>query len=327
MSPRTVTPCWVEKESMDKFVSLKMKLTAVIQATAEIDRFTDEEMPDDNQLASEHKQAQKRADKLQTNLQTACNELIALTVIADDCFGDEFFSSVSAFVEETKKNEKARNKVSEMKSRLSSRGIVTHQTNISSDQVKSQLPIFNGESSLSILDASDTWTNILRNSGIHRQIWGNMILERIKEPALSSIPLTTKREAKFDEICKELSQVYGGAIEVGQNIMNMHIKIGTIPDPSYHPEAALKVLRGHFECMEHAARFIELSKDANADAEIMTGSNLKQILNLMPLRIRQEDDSLNTAETNVSKRKAQYMKIKDWVGKIQQKLILGGTNR
>ena len=44
----------------------------------------------------------------------------------------------------------------------------------------------------------------------------------------------------------------------------------------------------------------------------------------MPLRIRQEDDSLNTAETNVSKRKAQYMKIKDWVGKIQQKLILGG---
>ena len=70
--------------------------------------------------------------------------------------------------------------------------------------------------------------------------------------------------------------------------------------------------------MEHAARFIELSKDANAEAEIMTGSNLKQILSLMPLRIRQEDDSLNTAETNVVKRKAQYMKIKAWVGKIQQ---------
>ena len=162
-----------------------------------------------------------------------------------------------------------------MKNRLSNRGIITHQTNISSDQVKSQLPIFTGESSLSILDASDTWTNILKNSGIHRQIWGNMILERIKEPALSSIPLTTKREAKFEDICKELSQVYGGAIEVGHNIMNMHLKAGTIPDPSYHPEAALKILRSHYECMEHAARFIELSKDANAEAEIMTGSNLK----------------------------------------------------
>ena len=148
-----------------------------------------------------------------------------------------------------------------------------------------------------------------------------MILERIKEPVLSSIPLSVKREAKYDEICKELDQVYGGAIEVDQNIMNMHIKTGTIPDPSYHPEAALRVLRGHFECMEHAARFIEVSEDANADAEIMTGGNLKQILNLLPLRIRQEDDSLNTAETNVSKRKDQYMKIKDWVGKIQQTLI------
>ena len=119
--------------------------------------------------------------------------------------------------------------------------------------------------------------------------------------------------------------VYGGAIEVSQNIMSTHLKTGSIPDPSYHPEAALKVLRGHFECMEHAAGFIELSDDVNADAEIMTGGNLKQILDLLPLRMRQEDDSLNTAETNVSRRKYQYMKIKEWVGKMQQKLIPGGT--
>ena len=59
MSPKTVTPYWVKKASMDKFVSLKMKLTQVIQAKAEIDRFVDEEMPEDNQLACEYKQAQK----------------------------------------------------------------------------------------------------------------------------------------------------------------------------------------------------------------------------------------------------------------------------
>ena len=117
-----------------------------------------------------------------------------------------------------------------------------------------------------------------------------MILERIKDPALSNIPLTTRREGKYDEICKKLSLVYGGAIEVGQNIMSTHMKTGTIPDPGYYPEAALKVLRSHAECMEHAARFIELSNDPAADAEIMTGANLKQILNLLPLRIRQEDD-------------------------------------
>ena len=136
-------------------------------------------MPDDNQLASEHKQAQKRADKLPSNLQSACNELSALTVIADESFGDEFYDSISAFIEETRDNKKARSKVSDMKSRLSTRGIVTHQTKTSPDQVKSQLPIFNGESSLSILEASDTWESILKNSGVHHQIWGYMILERI----------------------------------------------------------------------------------------------------------------------------------------------------
>ena len=325
MSSNTVTPCWVEKESVDKFVNLKMKLTAIVQATAEINRFVEEDMPDDNQLAAEHKQAGKRAEKLQTDLQVACNELTALTVVVDDCFGDEFFSSIVTFIEETRKNEEARNKVLDMKNRLSSRGIVTHQTNISTDQVKTQLPVFSGSTSISIIDAIDTWTNILKNSGIHRQIWGNIILGRIQDPALSSIPLSVKREAKFDEICKALNVVNGGAMIVSKNIMSAHLKAGSIPDPSLHPEAALKVLRGHFEIMEHAARFIELSDDENADSEIMTGGNLTQILELLPLRIRQEDDSLDTAETNISRRKDQYMKIKKWVAKMQQKLIVQGT--
>ena len=101
MSQKSVKPWWIKDASMDKLVSLKMKFTAVIQAIEEIHRFVGEEMPDDNQLASEHKQAQKRADKLQSNLQSACNELSALTVIADESFGDEFYDSISAFIEET----------------------------------------------------------------------------------------------------------------------------------------------------------------------------------------------------------------------------------
>ena len=51
---------------------------------------------------------------------------------------------------------------------------------------------------------------------------------------------------------------------------------------------------------------------------------MKQILNLLPLRVRQEDDSFNKAETNASKRKTQYMKIKTWIGKIQEKLLMAG---
>ena len=56
----------------------------------------------------------------------------------------------------------------------------------------------------------------------------------------------------------------------------------------------------------------------------MTGANLKQILNLLPLCIRQQDKALHTAETNVERRKAQYLKIKDWVNET---LVLGGTSQ
>ena len=78
----------------------------------------------------------------------------------------------------------AQEKVESLKNLLITRGIVMHQTNIDLDKVKSQLPIFTGKSSLSIVDAIDTWTKILSNSGIHRQVWGDTILCRIQDPAL-----------------------------------------------------------------------------------------------------------------------------------------------
>ena len=53
-----VVPCWVEKESINKFVELKLKMTTMVQTLAEIKRFAEEPMPEDNQLAAERKQAQ-----------------------------------------------------------------------------------------------------------------------------------------------------------------------------------------------------------------------------------------------------------------------------
>ena len=99
---------------------------------------------------------------------------------------------------------------------------------------------------------------------------------RTDQGASSSISPTTRRDQSFDDICDELSKAYGGAIEVGHNIMETHLKVGKIPDPSNHPEAALKTLMAHHECMEHASRFIALSSDESAEAEIMTGTYLKR---------------------------------------------------
>ena len=39
-----------------------------------------------------------------------------------------------------------------------------HKTKISPDQVKTQLPVFTGTSSLSVVDATDTWSKALTNA-------------------------------------------------------------------------------------------------------------------------------------------------------------------
>ena len=78
LSPNTITPCWVEKGSVSRFIKIRGKLTEVIQAKVEIERFVKEEIPEDNQLVAAHKQAGKKADKLQADIQSACNALAAM---------------------------------------------------------------------------------------------------------------------------------------------------------------------------------------------------------------------------------------------------------
>merc|ERR1712102_53956 len=229
------------------------------------------------------------------------------------------------FVDKVKLNDEARKKAEEMKTLLSTKGIVTQQTNVSSDHLKTQLPVFDGESSLSILEAIDTWRRIFKNAGVHPQMWGSWILEKIKEPATSSISPSTRRDQVFSDICEELKKKYSGAVEVAHNLMETHLKIGKIPDPSNNPEAALKALIAHYDCMEHASRYIDLSGDDGAEGEIMTGTYLKKLLSFIPLRVRQDNDEFDNAETTAVKRRAQYKKIKAWILKIRKKLLSSGT--
>ena len=86
MSQRSIRPWWVQNSSLEKMVELRRSFTKVVQAIEEVDRFAGQEMPEDNQLNSECKQAQKQANNLHEELQEACNELAAALVIPDDSF-------------------------------------------------------------------------------------------------------------------------------------------------------------------------------------------------------------------------------------------------
>ena len=62
MSQRSIKPWWVQNSSLKMMAELKLKFTRVVQAIEEVDRFTRQKMPEDNQLNSECKLAQKQAE-------------------------------------------------------------------------------------------------------------------------------------------------------------------------------------------------------------------------------------------------------------------------
>merc|ERR1711872_979022 len=217
MSRGSVSPWWIPATDNGTKVKLATSFTKVMQILEEVNRFKDESMPDDSQLNAEYNRAEKRANKLHEKLQEACNELSALASCTDQT-NYEFYDFILDFVDKVKLNDEARKKAEKMKTLLSTKGIVTQQTNVSSDYLKTQLPIFDGESSLSILEAIDTWRRIFKNAGVHPQMWGSWILEKIKEPATSSISPSTRRNQVFADICEELKKKYSGAVEVAHNL-------------------------------------------------------------------------------------------------------------
>ena len=170
-----VNPWWIPAAQIGEKVKLSTSFKKVRQVLEEVERFKKESMPDDGQLNAEYNRAEKRANKLHEKLQEACNELSEMASCADQT-NYEFYDFILDFVDKVKLNDDARKKAEEMKTLLSSKGIVTQQTNVSSDYLKTQLPTFDGESSLSILEAVDTWRRIFKNAGIHPQMWGSWIL-------------------------------------------------------------------------------------------------------------------------------------------------------
>ena len=107
--------------------------------------------------------------------------------------------------------------------------------------------------------------------------------------------------------------------------MTAHEKANTIPDPFQFPTASLKVLMMHDEVFQNSNRFLELTPEINAGAELITGANIERLLSLLPQRVRMEVDNLNTVESTTEKRQAQYNTIRVWVSECQRRLLCQGT--
>ena len=114
-------------------------------------------------------------------------------------------------------------------------------------------------------------------------------------------------------------------MKASENIMKAHKAASIIPDPYTSSTAALKVLQDHYEILEHTERFISLSPKKDAAEELMTGPNIKTLLDLLPQRVRMSDPKLGVVETDVEKRHHQYKAIKKWISDNQQLLVRQGT--
>ena len=107
-----------------------------------------------------------------------------------------------------------------------------------------------------MVDALDSYKKRLGRAGIHKQLWGGVVLNKLEGPALAKIPPEVKREQNFEDIENYLKIFYQSSIVATEAIMKAHEAASIIPDPHGSPTAALKVLRAHAEVLENSNRFL-----------------------------------------------------------------------
>ena len=95
-------------------------------------------------------------------------------------FGPELVTSIVTFREKTRGNKDATEKVTRLQRLSKEEGVGMETATISIDQLLPQLPEFSGTSSLTILDAVDTWKNRLKSARINKTMGGGAVIRKLK---------------------------------------------------------------------------------------------------------------------------------------------------
>ena len=156
-------------------------------------------------------------------------------------------------------------------------------------------------------------------------MWGGVVISKLKGPALDSLLPMVRREQKYEDIALALKGSFGRSIQVQKRFIEAHKNAGMIPDPGTSCTAALKMMREHIEIMEHAGRYIKLSKEENVIQTIVSQDYVETLIDLLPMRVKLEKN-LECVSANDNERKKQYEVVKGWIQFHQRFLSNQGIN-
>ena len=286
--------------------NLRQKMKPLMEVKKELENWRPEKEKDDNVFRIHIKNIERKASSIQEKCTKARSELSQ--ACSNNFLGDKFSTSIEKFCEASQLNTVLNNKMSEAMNEVTKRGLSEHQANMRPEDIKSIIPVFDGESSLSVLDAFDIYKTKLSKSGISRSMWGSIVLSKISGEARSRIPAHIQRQPDMDTIENQLTDYYGDSLAVSKLIMLAHEKAGEIPDPHTKSgiQGTLRVLQLHSEILEHADRFLKLTKEATAVSNLVSGANIQILLNLLPQRIRLDLSGLSKAVLDERARRNLY---------------------
>ena len=191
------------------------------------------------------------------------------------------------------------------------KGILLNQSSRTRKETEEAIKTFDGEGVMSFNEWRGHIQEHLKDSGIPHQDWGQVLIKKISGKAIKKISPAAKNNAKYEDILHDLNTYFNDEDIAVELLMTHHKNVGSIPDTAENPSRATEKLRDHLEVFEGSRGFINNANDKNAAEDaVFTRTNIRILLSLMPIRIRQDNDKFANFKKNP---KTTYMEIANWM--------------
>ena len=191
------------------------------------------------------------------------------------------------------------------------KGILLNQSSRTRKETEEAIKTFNGEGVMSFNEWQGHIQEHLKDSGIPHQDWGKVLIKKVSGKAIKKISPAAKNNAKYEDMLNDLNTYFNDEDIAVELLMTHHKNVGSIPDTAENPSRATEKLRDHLEVFEGSLGFINNANDKNAAEDaVFTRTNIRSLLSLMPIRIRQDNDKFANFKKNP---KTTYMEIMNWM--------------
>ena len=204
--------------------------------------------------------------------------------------------------------------IQQLKGMQKTQHVMLNPSTMSSSQVQEALKNFSGDTYLTFPEWEAKTRQTLTSSGLEPTSWSAMILKKIVGTARTHLTVEAMDSGDLERTFNDIRAVYSDSHNTVRTLLNLHSKVGIIPDPTHDQALCFKSLTAHNEIIGGMAMFIKYSTATDKFEARDNTFVVRKLIFLLPPRVIQGETLFaDLTDCTMEMSKARYERWVSWI--------------